>query len=102
MQITTQIKLLLTKEQMILIDGTMQEYIYTVNRVVNDYASSDNSIKHTSKSVVAELPSALKNQAIQDAKSVFKKYTKNLKTNAKKPEDKQKEIKVPILKKPLS
>lgn len=101
-QITTQIKLLPTKEQVTLIDGTMQEYIHTVNQVVEDYVSSDNSIKHTSKSVIADLPSALKNQAIQDAKSIFKKYTKNVKFNAKKPEDKQKEIKVPILKKPVA
>ena len=101
-QITTQIKLLPTKEQTILIDNTMQAYIHTVNHVVNDYVVSDNSIKHTSKSVIADLPSALKNQAIQDAKSVFKKYTKNVKLNAKKPEDKQKEIKVPILKKPVA
>ena len=77
MQITTQIKLLPTKEQIQFINNTMQEYIHTVNQVVNDYVVSDNSIKHTSKSVIADLPSALKNQAIQDAKSVFKKYTKN-------------------------
>lgn len=102
MQITTQIKLLPTSEQITLLNNTMQEYINTTNRVVQDYVFSENSIKHTSKSVIADLPSALKNQAIQDAKSVFKKYTKNVKLNAKKPEDKQKEIKVPILKKPIA
>ncbi len=80
----------------------MQEYINTANNIVNDYVVSENSIKHTSKSVVAELPSALKNQAIQDAKSIFKKYTKNVKLNAKKAPDKQKEVKVPILKKPVA
>ncbi|MHB8126632.1 MAG: RNA-guided endonuclease InsQ/TnpB family protein [Desulfitobacteriaceae bacterium] len=101
MQITTQIKLLPTSEQVVLIKATMQEYIKTANNVVSDYVA-DNIIKHTSKSVIADLPSALKNQAIQDAKSVFKKYTKNLKTNAKKEPDKQKEIKVPILKKPVA
>ena len=80
----------------------MQEYIKTANNVVSDYIVSDKVIKHTSKTVSADLPSALKNQAIQDAKSIFKKYTKNLKTNAKKEPDKQKEIKVPILKKPVA
>ena len=85
MQITTQIKLLPTSEQITLLNDTMQEYINTANRVVQDYISSENSIKHTSKSVIANLPSALKNQAIQDAKSIFKKYTKNVQLNAKKP-----------------
>ena len=101
-QITTQIKLTPTSEQILLLNNTMQEYINTANRVVQDYVSSENGIKHTSKSVIANLPSALKNQAIQDAKSIFKKFTKNLKANAKKAEDKQKEIKVPILKKPVA
>ena len=80
----------------------MQEYINTANNIVNDYVVDGNTVKHTSKSVIANLPSALKNQAIQDAKSIFKKYTKNLKVNAKKETDKQKEIKVPILKKPIA
>ena len=102
MQITTQIKLLPSKDQSILLENTMQEYINTANSVVNDYVVGDNSIKHTSKSVIANLPSALKNQAIQDAKSIFKKYTKNLKANSKKETDKQKKIKVPILKKPIA
>ena len=73
----------------------MQEYINTANSVVNDYVVGDNPIKHTSKSVIADLPSALKNQAIQDAKSIFKKYIKNLKANSKKETDTQKEMKVP-------
>ena len=102
MQITTQIKLLPTSEQIILIKNTMQEYIKTANNIVSDYVVGNNTVKHTSKSVIADLPSALKNQAIQDAKSIFKKYTKNLKTNSKKEPDKQKEIKVPILKKPVA
>jgi hypothetical protein len=78
-QITTQVKLFPTLEQIIWIKNTLQEYIKTANNVVSDYVS-DNTIKHTSKTVSADLPSALKNQAIQDAKSIFKKYTKRLKT----------------------
>jgi IS605 OrfB family transposase len=101
-QITTQIKLLPSKEQSAMLENTMQEYINTANKIVNEYVVGDKGIKHTSKSVIADLPSALKNQAIQDAKSIFKKYSKNLKVNAKKAEDKQKEIKVPILKKPIA
>jgi putative transposase len=102
MQITTSIKLQPTSEQIILLNNTMQEYINTANKVVGDYVAGDTAKKHTSITVIANLPSALKNQAIQDAKSVFKKYTKNLKANAKKEPDKQKEIKVPILKKPVA
>ena len=79
----------------------MQEYIKTANYVVSDYVAG-NTVKHTSKTVSADLPSALKNQVIQDAKSIFKKHTKNLKVNAEKEPDKQKEIKVPILKKPVA
>ena len=75
MQLTTQVKLLPTSEQIILIKKTMQEYIKTANNVVNDYVGG-NTIKHTSKTVSADLPSALKNQVIQDAKSIFEKYTK--------------------------
>jgi IS605 OrfB family transposase len=101
MQITIQIKLLPTKEQSALLINTMQEYIRTVNSAVDCYAQAETKLKLTSKSVVANLPSALKNQAIQDAKSVFKKYTKNIKTNAKKESDKQREVKVPVLKKPI-
>ena len=79
MQITAQIKLLPTKEQIPMIASTTQEYIKVVNNVVDGYTSTDRTIKYTSRSVIADLPSALKNQAIQDAKSIFKKYTKNLK-----------------------
>ena len=37
MQLTTQVKLLPTSEQIILIKKTMQEYIKTANNVVNEY-----------------------------------------------------------------
>ena len=99
MQITTQIKLLPTQEQTALLIATMQEYIRTVNSAVDCYVQAETKLKLTSKSVVVNLPSALKNQAIQDAKNVFNKYTKNIKVNTKKEPDKQKEIKVPVLKK---
>lgn len=102
MQITTQFKLLPTKEQATLIGSTLNEYIHAANNVVSEYVTANKDLKYSSKNVVANLPSALKAQATQDAKSIFKKYTKNLKVNAKKEPDKQKEIKVPILKKPIA
>lgn len=62
MQITTQIKLLQAKEQLTMINNTMQEYINAVNSIVDSYVSTDNTIKYTSKTIIANLPSALKNQ----------------------------------------
>ncbi len=101
MQITAQIKLLPTSHQALLLDVTMQEYIHTVNGIVSEYLA-DTALKPTSKNIKAELPSALKNQAAQEAKSVFRKYSKCLRDNAKKDISKQKEVKVPVLKKPVA
>jgi len=101
MQITIQVKLLPTKKQTILLNSIMQEYISTANNVVKEFIVGGKAIRLTSKSVNAKLPSAVKNQAIQDAKSIYRKYTKSVKANAKKEPDKQKEIIVPVLKKPI-
>ncbi len=102
MQITVKVKLELTREQVTLLRATTKEYIRLVNQIVADFVKSDAPLKYTSKTVIAELPSAVKNQAIQDAKSVFKKYKKNVCANARlKPED-QREVRVPILKKPVA
>ena len=102
MQITVQAKILPNPEQLHLLHSTTKEYIRLVNLIVSEYVIAEKDLKYTTKGLVAELPGAVKNQAIQDAKSVFKQYTKNLKTNAKKPPDKQKEIKIPILKKAVA
>ncbi|MFW0860559.1 MAG: RNA-guided endonuclease InsQ/TnpB family protein [Dethiobacter sp.] len=102
MQITVKIKLEPTREQLSLIQATTQEYIRLVNQIVADFVKADASLKYTSKAVAAELSSAVKNQTIRDAKNVFKKYKKNIRANAElKPED-QKEVRVPILKKPVA
>lgn len=102
MQITIKIKLEPTKEQIRLLQAIMKEYIRVVNQIVDDFVEADAILKYTSKTVVAELSSAVKNQAIQDAKSVFKKYKKNIRANAKLKPEEQKEVKVPILKKPVA
>jgi len=101
MQITVQIKLLPTPLQIRLLDKTMLTYIRAVNEIVSDFLE-DSTLKPTSKTIKAQLPSALKNQTIQDAKRVFRKYSKQLQTEAKKEVSNQKEIKVPILKKPVA
>lgn len=102
MQITVKIKLQPTSEQRQLLRETTKEYIRLVNQVVSDFVSADAHLKYSSKDVVAILPSAVKNQAIRDAKSVFTKYKKTVKANAKLKSEEQKEIKVPILKKTLA
>jgi len=60
------------------------------------------NLKYTSKDVIANLLSAVKNQAIQDAKSVFAKYKKAVRTNGKLKLEDQKQIKVPVLKKTVA
>ncbi|MBK5246812.1 MAG: hypothetical protein JJE49_06030 [Peptostreptococcaceae bacterium] len=104
------IKLLPTKAQKTLIKSTMKEYIKLVNSIVADYVDVMENLKYTRKDVTANLPSAVKNQAIQDASSIFKKYKKEVALNskskkhhtkAKRPAE-PKEVKVPILKKEVS
>ncbi|QGG48339.1 RNA-guided endonuclease TnpB family protein [Heliorestis convoluta] len=101
-QITVKVKLEPTKEQSVQLLTTTREYIRLVNQIVSDYVFVDSYLKYTSKDVVADLPSAVKNQAIRDAKSVFSKYKKNVFDNSKLAPEKQKEVKVPVLKKPVA
>jgi putative transposase len=86
MQVTVKFKILPTKEQEQYLKETLNEYISTVNNIVQSMINNRH-IKLTSKDIEANLPSAVKNQAIRDAKSVYRKYKK---TN-----------KLPILKKPV-
>ncbi len=76
MQLSETVKLYMTREQKSFITATMTEYINTVNSLVSD-ATNDISIsKYTTADVKANLPSALTNQCIRDAKSIVKKYNK--------------------------
>jgi putative transposase len=100
-QITIKIKILPTKEQKHLIDATMNEYIKTVNNVASQILDNP-AYKPTSKTVIALLPSALRDQCRLDAKSVVKKYKKALKVNLRKKKDAQKEISFPVLKKAVA
>lgn len=102
MQITVKIKLELTKEQSNLLKATTAEYVRLVNQIVSDYVLADANLKYSSKHVTAGLPSALKNQAIQDAKSVYAKYKKRVRINSKLKPEAHREIKVPVLKKPIA
>nr|WP_240542665.1 transposase [Exiguobacterium qingdaonense] len=86
--LTVNIKLKPTKEQEVVLKSMAETYIETVNQLISDMVDAKAMLKLTSKSVCAHLPSAVKNQIIKDAQSVFKKAKKS-----------KYEI-VPILKKP--
>jgi len=76
MQLSETIKLYPTKEQQKILSATMETYIATVNGLVSDATKGISIVKLTSKDVAADLPSALKNQCIRDAKSIVTKHYK--------------------------
>ncbi|SFC38116.1 transposase, IS605 OrfB family, central region [Bacillus sp. OV322] len=78
-----------TKEQIQLLKQSSHEYIKVINTLVIEMVEAKKSTKKTTKDVPAILPSAVKNQAIKDAKSVFQKVKK------------AKYQIVPVLKKPV-
>ena len=88
--ITVKVKLLPTAEQIQRLKQSSNEYIGVVNMLVAEMVEDKKSTKKTTKDVPANLPSAVKNQAIKDAKSVFSTKVKKSKYTI-----------VPILKKPV-
>lgn len=76
MQLSETMKIYPTEYQKNLIAQTMTEYIRTVNRLVSDAVSGHSIAKITTADVNANLPSALKNQCIRDAKSIVNKHYK--------------------------
>src|SRR5216684_3136678 len=62
-----------TSEQASLLMGHCQEYIRTVNVLVAAFDSGVLEDKVSTKDFAAHLPSAVKNQALRDAQSVFKR-----------------------------
>ena len=130
MQLTETIKLYLSKEQERTILQTMREYIKTVNGLVQ-LAVGDTHISEETKEIVAEgkacldmkcfstatlkswfpdnrLESASQNQALNEARSIVKKYKKlvwayNKKLQRLKPEqiNRLKPPTLPILRKPV-
>ena len=87
--ITVTVKLLPTKEQISILREMSRTYISTINTLVFEMVAEKKSTKKSSKDLPASLPSAVKNQAIKDAKSVFNKAKKSKFTM------------VPVLKKPV-
>ncbi|MGP4083064.1 RNA-guided endonuclease TnpB family protein, partial [Pseudalkalibacillus sp. R45] len=86
--VTVQVKLLPNQNQSDLLSRSSTTYIATINALVAEMVQAKEPTRKTSKYVNAPLPSAVKNQAIRDAKSVFRKARKS-----------QYRI-IPILKKP--
>ena len=76
MQLSETVKVYPTEYQKTLIIETMTEYIDLVNRLVSDAASGHSIAKTTTADLHADLPSALANQCIRDAKSIVRKHCK--------------------------
>jgi len=107
MQLSETVKLYMFKTEYTLVKATMDSYISTVNSIVSDAVNGVSIAKLTTKNVNADLPSALVNQCIRDAKSIVKKYNKacrdvdckNAKL-AKQGKDIKAVATLPVLKKP--
>ena len=76
MNLSETIKLYPTKKQTQQLARTMSIYIDTVNSLVSDAVMGINISGYTTKDVAADLPSALINQCIRDAKSIVRKHYK--------------------------
>lgn len=76
MQLSETVKLYMSKIEYQLVKDTMDTYIATVNSIVSDAVNGVSIAKLTTKNVKADLPSALKNQCIRDARSIVKRYDK--------------------------
>ncbi len=88
--ITVKVKLLPSKEQVQLLKQSGKEYIKLINTLISEMVEEKKSTKKSTKDVLVNLPSAVKNQAIKDAKSVFSTKVKKSKYKI-----------IPILKKPV-
>lgn len=80
MQLSETVKLYPTKYHSELIKAAMSEYISIVNSLVSDAVSGKSISKITTANVDANLPSALTNQCIRDARSIVRKYYKSCHT----------------------
>ena len=111
MILTTSLKLELNSSDEHLLRAEMEKYIACVNSLVALHLSGTSIQKFSSKDVVAELPAAVKNQAIRDAKSVLQRYAKKqwkvehkrawFAEQGKTPKHPIRDAKVPILRRPV-
>lgn len=111
MILTTSLKLELNSSDEHLLRAEMEKYIACVNSLVALHLSGVSIQKFSSKDVDAKLPSAVKNQAIRDAKSVLRRYAKKqwkverkcawFAEQGKTPKHPIRDAKVPILRRPV-
>ena len=109
MILTTSLKLELNSEEENVLRAEMAKYIACVNVLVAQDLSGESIQKFTSKDVDAELASAVRNQAVLDAKSVLRRYAKNQRkverkrawftAQGKTPKYPIRDAKVPVLRK---
>ncbi|HDR7633436.1 TPA: transposase [Bacillus mycoides] len=88
--LTVKVKLIPTKEQIRLLEQSSQEYIKVINTLVSEMVEAKESTKKSTKNIEANIPSAVKNQAIKEAKSLFATKVKKSKYKI-----------IPILKRPV-
>ncbi|PRT03710.1 RNA-guided endonuclease TnpB family protein [Bacillus wiedmannii] len=88
--LTVKVKLIPTKEQIRLLEESSHEYIRVMNMLVSEMVEAKKSTKKSTKDIEANIPSAIKNQAIRDAKSLFTTKVKKSKYKI-----------IPILKRPV-
>ena len=111
MILTTSLKLELNSSDEHILRAEMEKYIACVNSLVALHLSGVSIQKFSSKDVDAELPAAVKNQAIRDAKSVLQRYAKKQRKverkrawfaeQGKTPKRPIRDAKVPILRRPV-
>ena len=111
MILTTSLKLEVNSEEETILRAEMEKYIACVNSLVAQDLSGESIRKYTSKDVCAELASAVRNQAVLDAKSVLRRYAKNRQkverkrawftSQGKTPKHPIRDAKVPVLRKPV-
>ena len=111
MILTTSLKLELNSSDERLLRAEMEKYTACVNSLVALHLSGVSIQKFSSKDVDAELPAAVKNQAIRDAKSVLQRYAKKQRKverkrawfaeQGKTPKRPIRDAKVPILRRPV-
>lgn len=74
MQLSETTKLQLNEKQAVLIRHAMDEYVSAVNKTVMLAVNGKSISKFGSGDVDADIPSACRNQAVRDAKSIIKKH----------------------------
>lgn len=104
MQLSKTVKLYPTQEQKALVVGMMNEFIRVANGLVSLHLSGTSIERYTTKMVDSNLPSNIKGPCIRCAKSIVKKYEKELAKSERRKQNGVQNVKeptVPIIKSPF-